>query len=187
MENDLIDLAVRVNLALAAGIAVVLLLRAPARRWFGARIAYFLWLLPALAAGACFLPPRIERLIIADQLAPVSSSFSSLASTSTIAVSSLRRATWTQYFTGFGEVAMPASTAENLADNFGKIEPAEIVTRQYWPSGQPPIADGAKKLGFAFLASDAERRIRPLLPREGVLECGEDFECVSLPLAQHRR
>src|SRR5271157_4353034 len=43
-----------------------------------------------------------------------------------------------------------------------------------------------KKLGFAFLASDAERRIRPLLPREGVLECGEDFECVSLPLAQHR-
>ncbi|MBI3437204.1 MAG: M48 family metalloprotease [Proteobacteria bacterium] len=70
MGNELIDLALRVNLALAGGIAIVLLLRALARRWFGTRIAYFLWLFPVLAAGACFLPPRIERLTIPAPLAP---------------------------------------------------------------------------------------------------------------------
>ncbi|MFZ2029017.1 MAG: M56 family metallopeptidase [Vitreimonas sp.] len=94
MENDLIGLVVRVNLALAAGIAVVLLLRAPARRWFGARVAYFLWLLPVLAAGACFLPPRIERLMIAEPLAPVSSSFSTLASVPQAAIPHLEPVVW---------------------------------------------------------------------------------------------
>ena len=77
MVNDLISLIVRVNLALAVGIVVVLALRTLARHGFGARIAYSLWLLPVLAAGACFLPPRIERLTIADTLAPVSSSLPS--------------------------------------------------------------------------------------------------------------
>jgi len=94
MENDLIGLVVRVNLALAAGIAVVLLLRTPARRWFGARVAYFLWLLPVLAAGACFLPPRIERLMIAEPLAPVSSSFSTLANVPQAAVPHLEPVVW---------------------------------------------------------------------------------------------
>ncbi len=74
MANDLISLIVRVNLALAVGVVVVLALRLMVRRAFGARIAYAFWLLPVLAAGACFLPPRIERLTIAEPLAPVSSS-----------------------------------------------------------------------------------------------------------------
>src|SRR5262245_45968094 len=77
MVNDLISLIVRINLALAVGVAVVLALRTLARHGFGARIAYSLWLLPVLAAGACFLPPRIERLTIADTLAPVPSSLPS--------------------------------------------------------------------------------------------------------------
>lgn len=94
MENDLIGLVVRVNLALAAGIAVVLILRTPARRWFGARVAYFLWLLPVLAAGACFLPPRIERLMIAEPLAPVSSSLSTLANVPQAAVPHLEPVVW---------------------------------------------------------------------------------------------
>src|SRR5690348_4904374 len=94
MENDLIGLVVRVNLALAAGIVVVLLLRTPARRWFGARVAYFLWLLPVLAAGACFLPPRIERLMIAEPLAPVSSSLGTLASVPQAAVPHFEPVVW---------------------------------------------------------------------------------------------
>ncbi len=78
MANDLIGLIVRVNLALAVGVLVVLALRMLTRHGFGARIAYSLWLLPVLAAGACFLPPRIERLTIAEPLAPVSSALASL-------------------------------------------------------------------------------------------------------------
>lgn len=78
MANDLIGLIVRVNLALAVGVLVVLALRTLTRHGFGARIGYSLWLLPVLAAGACFLPPRIERLTIAEPLAPVSSALASL-------------------------------------------------------------------------------------------------------------
>ena len=77
MANDLIGLIVRINLALAVGVLVVLALRTLTRNGFGARIAYSLWLLPVLAAGACFLPPRIERLTIAEPLAPVSSTLAS--------------------------------------------------------------------------------------------------------------
>src|SRR6476646_206970 len=77
MANDLIGLIVRINLALAVGVLVVLALRTLTRHGFGARIAYSLWILPVLSAGACFLPPRIERLTIAEPLAPVSSTLAS--------------------------------------------------------------------------------------------------------------
>src|SRR5215467_8651892 len=94
MVNDLIGLAVRINLALASGVLVVLALRLLVRNAFGARIAYSLWLLPVLAAGACFLPPRIERLTIAVPLAPVSSSFSTLAAAPQAAIPHLEPAVW---------------------------------------------------------------------------------------------
>jgi beta-lactamase regulating signal transducer with metallopeptidase domain len=74
MANDLIGLIVRINIALAVGVLAVLALRVLVRRAFGARIAYALWLLPVLAAGAYFLPPRIERLTVVEPPAPVSSS-----------------------------------------------------------------------------------------------------------------
>src|SRR5215467_5727798 len=94
MVNDLIGLAVRINLALASGVLVVLALRLLVRNAFGARIAYALWLLPVLAAGACFLPPRIERLMIAEPLAPVSSSLSTLASVPQAAIPHLEPVVW---------------------------------------------------------------------------------------------
>lgn len=60
IADVLIGLA-KANLAAAAAVVVVLVLRGPARRAFGARAAYGLWLLPLLAAVAVLIPhPRIE-------------------------------------------------------------------------------------------------------------------------------
>jgi beta-lactamase regulating signal transducer with metallopeptidase domain len=64
MGNEIIDLLLRLNLALAAGIALVLMLRLPARRWFGARVAYALWLIPLAAALMCFVPGRVETVVL---------------------------------------------------------------------------------------------------------------------------
>jgi beta-lactamase regulating signal transducer with metallopeptidase domain len=64
MGNEIIDLLVRLNLALAAGIVFVLAVRIPVRRWFGARIAYALWLVPLAAALMCFAPGRIETIVL---------------------------------------------------------------------------------------------------------------------------
>lgn len=47
------------NLAVSAVILLVLILRLPVRRLFGARIAYGLWALVPLAAGAMLLPARV--------------------------------------------------------------------------------------------------------------------------------
>jgi beta-lactamase regulating signal transducer with metallopeptidase domain len=58
MAHDLIELVARANLVLAAAIVFVFLLRAPVCDWFGARVAYALWLIPPVAASMCFLPPR---------------------------------------------------------------------------------------------------------------------------------
>src|SRR5689334_16605321 len=60
MVNDLLSLIVRTNIALAVCVLLVLALRSPTRRLAGARIAYALWLIPPLAAAACFLPGRVE-------------------------------------------------------------------------------------------------------------------------------
>ena len=56
--SDALLALLRINLAVAAAIAVVMLLRLPARRLFGARIAYGLWSLVPLAAAAMLLPAR---------------------------------------------------------------------------------------------------------------------------------
>ena len=64
MGTEIIDLLLRLNLALAAGIALVLMLRLPARRWFGARVAYALWLIPLAAAVMCFVPGRVETVVL---------------------------------------------------------------------------------------------------------------------------
>jgi len=52
---DLLDM----NLALAVAVAAVMVLRLPARRLFGARVAYGLWSLPVLAVLAMLLPARV--------------------------------------------------------------------------------------------------------------------------------
>lgn len=56
MATEFLIPLVRVNLALAVAILLVLALRRPARRLFGARVAYGLWTIVPLAAAAVFLP-----------------------------------------------------------------------------------------------------------------------------------
>ncbi len=58
MIAELLGGLVRVNLAAAAAILLVLMLRRPARHLFGARAAYGLWIVVPLAALAVLLPPR---------------------------------------------------------------------------------------------------------------------------------
>jgi len=64
MGSEVLDLLLRLNLALAAATLVVLVLRVPVRRWFGARIAYALWLIPLAAALMCFAPARVETIVL---------------------------------------------------------------------------------------------------------------------------
>lgn len=63
--NEIIALAARINLAMAAGIVLVILLRPSARRLFGPRAAYRLWLAP-LAAGAAQLVPARSTIVGAE-------------------------------------------------------------------------------------------------------------------------
>ncbi len=60
------------NLAAAVTVALVMALRLPARRLFGARVAYGLWALVPLAALAMLLPERVVTVAVpaAPQPAP---------------------------------------------------------------------------------------------------------------------
>jgi beta-lactamase regulating signal transducer with metallopeptidase domain len=62
---DILAILLGVNLALAAAVAAVMVLRLPVRRLFGARIAYGLWILPALVALAMLLPARVVTVRLA--------------------------------------------------------------------------------------------------------------------------
>jgi beta-lactamase regulating signal transducer with metallopeptidase domain len=70
MASEWIELLLRVNIALAAGIAVVMALRPLVRQHFGARIGYVLWLLPFAAAAMCFTPARVEHVVLEPITAP---------------------------------------------------------------------------------------------------------------------
>lgn len=81
MAADLLDLLVRANLALGAAVLLVLVLRRPVRRLFGARAAYALWAVAPLAMVAVLLPARTVTV-----LAPVvPASVASTAPPTTIA------------------------------------------------------------------------------------------------------
>jgi beta-lactamase regulating signal transducer with metallopeptidase domain len=60
--SEVLSALMRVNLALAAATGLVLVLRLPARRLFGARIAYGLWGLVPLAAMAMLAPARVVTM-----------------------------------------------------------------------------------------------------------------------------
>ncbi len=64
--SEVLDVLLRMNLALAVAVAGVLVLRRPARRLFGARIAYGLWVLPPLAALAVLAPARVVTVRLAE-------------------------------------------------------------------------------------------------------------------------
>ena len=66
--SELLLVLTRTNLALAAAILLVIALRLPVRRLFGARVAYGLWSLVPLAALAMLLPARVAT--VAVQSAP---------------------------------------------------------------------------------------------------------------------
>lgn len=65
MDDELLSLLLRANLALAVAILFVLAMRRPVRRWLGARIAYGLWLIPLVAVATYFLPARVVTVTIA--------------------------------------------------------------------------------------------------------------------------
>ncbi len=67
--HDLLTQLLQANLAAAAAIAVVLILRRGVRVAFGAQIAYALWLLVPLAAAASLAPPRPAELLPAPPAA----------------------------------------------------------------------------------------------------------------------
>src|SRR4051812_4057723 len=58
MAGDFLTILARANLALAAAVLLVLILRRPVRGLFGARAAYALWLMAPLATVAALLPAR---------------------------------------------------------------------------------------------------------------------------------
>lgn len=68
MSADLLALLMRATLALSGAILIVLVLRAPLRRAFGAQIAYTFWLLAPMAALASLLPAR--RIFVDTPQAP---------------------------------------------------------------------------------------------------------------------
>jgi beta-lactamase regulating signal transducer with metallopeptidase domain len=66
MAAELLLMLLRMNLAAGAAILLVLALRKSLSTWFGARIAYMLWLVVPIAAFAMFLPPpevSVETII----------------------------------------------------------------------------------------------------------------------------
>jgi len=62
--SDAILVLVAANLAAAVAVALVMVLRTPARKLFGARIAYGLWLLVPLAAVGMLLPSRVVTVTV---------------------------------------------------------------------------------------------------------------------------
>jgi beta-lactamase regulating signal transducer with metallopeptidase domain len=65
---DFLFVLAKINLAMAAAILMVALLRRPVRAAFHAPVAYALWLLVPAAALACLLPPRMAA-VAADPFA----------------------------------------------------------------------------------------------------------------------
>lgn len=64
MIADLLTGLGRANLAAGAAILLILLLRGPLRRRFGARVAYALWLVAPLAAAAALLPQPVTDTVL---------------------------------------------------------------------------------------------------------------------------
>jgi beta-lactamase regulating signal transducer with metallopeptidase domain len=67
--SEALAILLRVNLAMAAAVTLAMLLRRPARRLFGARVAYQLWGLVPLAAAAMLAPARVITLAAPTQVA----------------------------------------------------------------------------------------------------------------------
>lgn len=62
MASDILAALLRANLAIAAAVLLVLILRRPMRAMFGARAAYGLWLIAPLASLAVMAPARVVSI-----------------------------------------------------------------------------------------------------------------------------
>ena len=71
MAADLLALLVRANLAIGAAILLVLILRRPVRRPFGAPAAYALWMVAPLAVVAVMLPARTVTVPVQTARLPI--------------------------------------------------------------------------------------------------------------------
>jgi hypothetical protein len=73
MASDLILFLAKANLALAAAVLLVLVLRKPVRAAFGARCAYALWLVAPLSVLALLVPARtvVQPLDVAPTAAVI--------------------------------------------------------------------------------------------------------------------
>lgn len=78
MMNAMLETVLIAQLGLALGVSLVMALRVPVRHWFGARLAFSLWLLPLLLAIALIAPgpfksepvlPRDEARVM-EEVAP---------------------------------------------------------------------------------------------------------------------
>ena len=69
MASETLFLLLKLNLAAGAAILAVMAMRTAIRNWFGARVAYALWLAVPAAATAVLLPAR-EIVIDAAASAP---------------------------------------------------------------------------------------------------------------------
>src|SRR5689334_7381471 len=69
--SELAALVLRLNVALAAAVLAALILRLPARRLFGPRIAYGVWALVPIAALAMLPPPRVVPVVGHWAAAPI--------------------------------------------------------------------------------------------------------------------
>lgn len=68
MVIAMLELLLTTQLGIAVGVALVMVLRLPTRRWVGPRLAFSLWLLPLLIAGALIAPGPFK---MADTGVPV--------------------------------------------------------------------------------------------------------------------
>lgn len=69
MSADIIALLARASLALSAALVLILVLRGPLRRAFGAEIAYAFWLIAPIGTMAALLPARV--IWLTPQQAPI--------------------------------------------------------------------------------------------------------------------
>ncbi|PIB91883.1 M56 family metallopeptidase [Caulobacter sp. FWC2] len=88
MTSDLILFMAKANLALAAAVVLVLVLRKPVRAAFGARSAYALWLIVPLSILALLIPARTITLPAPVSAEPVASVIGTQAPLSTKAAPS---------------------------------------------------------------------------------------------------
>lgn len=71
MSADILSTLLAANIAASAVILLVVLIRKPAQRMMGARLSYWLWLVPVLAGLATLLPPRPEGPAPAAPIQPI--------------------------------------------------------------------------------------------------------------------